>query len=158
MSDANTNEELVFLNGQPVRVDEVLEHVSPTSLYVKVLGVLFVLTGLTYAVSYLNLGTAALAVAMIVATIKATFVCTYFMHLKYDDRYHVFIFLSTLLFVGVFFTLTIFDLKARPRLNDEQETFFQQDLDPGKGMMSKQPGLGEGLTPTPPAEPFKPRD
>lgn len=149
----NDDDDLIFLNGKalkPGEVDEVLEHVSPVSLYIKVLGALFVLTGLTYAVSYLNLGPASLPVAMLVALFKATLVCTFFMHMKYDEKYHVFVFLSTLLFVGIFFTFTLFDMASRPRLNDEQGTFFQQQLDPGTGMPSKQPGFGPGLVPAPP--------
>ncbi|MEM6992408.1 MAG: cytochrome C oxidase subunit IV family protein [Myxococcota bacterium] len=155
MAHAHENDEdLVFLHGKALaadEVEEVLEHVSPVSLYLKVLGALFVLTGLTYAVSYLNLGPASLPVAMLVALFKATLVCTYFMHLKYDDKYHVFVFLSTLLFVGIFFTFTLFDMASRPRLNDEQDTFFQQSMDPSKGMPSKQPGIADGVTPAPPA-------
>ena len=154
MAHAHHDDDLLFLHGKPLdpsEVVEVHEHVSPVSLYVKVLGALFVLTGLTYAVSYLNLGPASLPVAMVVAFMKAALVCTFFMHLKYDDRYHVFVFLSTLLFVGIFFTITMFDLQARDRLNDEQGTFFQQQYDPATGMQSKQPGVAPGVTPAPPA-------
>ena len=115
-----------YLHGKPVEgVIEVHEHISPSSAYLKVLGALFVLTGLTYAVSFANLGPASLPVAMFVAVIKATLVCMFFMHLKYDDRYHVFVFLSTIIFVAIFFTFTMFDLTSRPRLNEEQETFFR---------------------------------
>lgn len=149
----SNDEDLIFLHGNALdasEVHEVHEHVSPMSTYVKVLGALFVLTGLTYAVSFLDLGPASLAVAMIVAAIKATLVCTWFMHLKYDDKYHVFIFLSTLLFVGIFFTFTLFDMQARDRLNDEQGTFFQQTQDPKSGMVPRQPGLGTDLPPAPP--------
>lgn len=116
----------LFLHGKPITdFVENHEHVSPISLYVKVLGALFVLTALTYAVSFANLGALSLTVAMVVATAKAALVCMFFMHLKYDDRYHVFVFLSTIIFVAIFFTFTIFDMKARSRLNEEQETFFR---------------------------------
>lgn len=115
-----------YLHGKPIEdVIEVHEHVSPVSLYVKVLGGLFVLTGLTYAVSFADLGPASLWVAMLVAFAKAALVATFFMHLKYDDRYHVFVFLSTIIFVAIFFLFTIFDLQSRSRLNEEQGTFFR---------------------------------
>lgn len=115
-----------FLNGKPIEdVIECHEHVSPMSTYVKVLSALFVLTGLTYAVSFADLGPASLTVAMFVAFVKATLVCMFFMHLKYDDRYHVFVFLSTIIFVAIFFLFTIFDLQSRDRLNEEQGTFFR---------------------------------
>ncbi len=115
-----------FLHGKPIEgVIENHEHVSPESHYAKILGALFVLTGLTYAVSYADLGAASLYVAMAVAFAKAALVCMYFMHLRYDDRYHVFVFLSTVIFVAIFFMFTIFDLQSRPRLNEEQGTFFR---------------------------------
>ena len=98
------------------------EHISPTSMYIKVLVGLFILTALTYAVSYADLGPASLPVAMIVAAMKATLVCAFFMHLKYDDKFNVFIFVASLLFVAIFFTFTIFDMESRDRLVEIQAT------------------------------------
>lgn len=117
-----------FFHGKPIEdAIECHEHVSPMSTYVTVLLALFVLTGLTYAVSFADLGPASLWVAMGVATLKASLVCMFFMHLKYDERYHVFVFLSTIIFVTIFFLFTIFDMQSRDRLNEEQGTFFRID-------------------------------
>ena len=119
--------DLLFLGGKTAPEDfhEVHEHISPISLYIKVFGALLVLTAITYAVSYMSLGNASLFVAMLVAVIKASLVCMYFMHLKYDDKFNVFVFVSSLLFVSIFFTFTIFDLTSRPEINEEQRTFFR---------------------------------
>jgi len=154
MSNADDKDDLIFLNGQalqPEDVHEVYEHVSPQILYVKILGALFVLTGLTYAVSYLNLGPASLPVAMLVALAKASLVATFFMHLKGDEKYHTFVFVSSLLFVGIFFTFTMFDLNSRDRLSQEQGTFFQRQNDPSAGMPDRQPGLSPFVEGTAPA-------
>jgi caa(3)-type oxidase subunit IV len=116
----------VYLNGQVVaHPHEVHEHLSPVSLYNKIIGILFVLTGLTYAVSFMDLGAASLTVAMLVAFVKASLVVAYFMHLKYDDKYHLFVFAGTIIFVGIFFGFTMYDMQVRDRLNDEQETFLR---------------------------------
>lgn len=116
----------VYSNGNPVEhPHELHEHVSPISLYNKIIGALFVLTALTYAVSFASLGPASLMVAMAVATVKAALVVAYFMHLKYDEKYHLFVFLGTVIFVGIFFGFTLFDMEARSRLNDEQATFVR---------------------------------
>jgi len=116
----------VYSNGIPVEhPHELHEHISPVSLYNKIIGTLFVLTGLTYAVSFANLGPASLTVAMVVATVKASLVVAYFMHLKYDEKYHLFVFLGTIIFVGIFFGFIMFDMDARSRLNDEQSTFVR---------------------------------
>jgi cytochrome c oxidase subunit 4 len=117
----------LYFQGKPVdNFDEVQEHISPVSAYLKVLAALFVLTALTYAVSFANLGPASLPVAMIVAVTKAGLVCAYFMHLRYDNKYHLFVFVSTILFVSIFFTFTLFDLESRDRLIDSQDTFFRR--------------------------------
>jgi caa(3)-type oxidase subunit IV len=105
------------------QVDPSLEaphhHVAPMSLYWKVFGGLLFLTALTVAVSYADLGKASLLVAMVVAIVKSTLVVMFFMHLKGDDRTFTFIFVSTLVFVGIFFGLTFADLSTRGAVNSD---------------------------------------
>lgn len=124
---ADNNDNKLFFGGKAVDdFVECQEHISPVSLYLKVLAALFVLTGLTYAVSYASLGPASLPVAMIVAAMKATLVSAFFMHLIYDDKFHMFIFASSLLFVAIFFTFTIFDLESRDRLSETQAAGYRR--------------------------------
>jgi cytochrome c oxidase subunit 4 len=139
------NETHLYLHGKPVEgFEEVHEHISPMSAYYKVFGALLVLTALTYGVSYMSLGPASLPVALGVAVAKASLVCMYFMHLRYDERYHVFVFLSTLIFVGIFFTFTLFDLSSRTKLSDEQGTFFRNQYDREPPV---EPTIPEGVEP-----------
>jgi cytochrome c oxidase subunit 4 len=120
----------IYKEGKPVEnAVENHEHISPVSHYWLVFAALIVLTVLTVAVSYMNLGPLSLPVAILVATVKATLVCMYFMHLRYDDRFHVFVFVSTLLFVGIFFTFTLYDMNWRKTLHEEQDTFFKSQVD-----------------------------
>jgi cytochrome c oxidase subunit IV len=87
-----------------------LSHVTPVRLLVLVWGALMVLTVVTVAVTRINLGADGnLIVAMIIATIKAALVITYFMHLRWDKPFHTLIFLGSLLFVALFITLTLAD-------------------------------------------------
>ncbi|MCH9651088.1 MAG: cytochrome C oxidase subunit IV family protein [Deltaproteobacteria bacterium] len=68
--------------------------------YIKVFGALLVLTVVTVAVSYLHLSTgAAIALALVVATVKGSLVACYFMHLL-DERKLI---LSVLLLTVLFF-------------------------------------------------------
>ncbi len=106
-----------YVRGRAADVHEAHHHVMPVKKYLQVFGALMVLTVLTVLVSYLDLGPLALGVAMLVALIKAGFVVGYFMHLKYDTRFHAFVFFSTILFVAIFFALTFFDLKTRDMMN-----------------------------------------
>lgn len=96
---------------------ETHHHTMPIKTYLQVFGALLGLTALTYVVSDLDLGSAALPVAMVVAFIKAALVVGYFMHLKFDTRFHAFVFFSTLLFVAIFFVITFFDIKTRGLMN-----------------------------------------
>ena len=108
-------------------IDGVLEeeaghaehHVLPLSLYYKIFGALLFLTVITVAVSYMNLQSASLFVAMIVASVKAGLVVGYFMHLKYDDRLLSFVGVLVIFFVGCFFVLTFADLTTRDQVQSE---------------------------------------
>lgn len=93
--------------------DGLGHHISPLRVYFAVFGSLLVFTALTYLVSFAGLGAAALPVAMLVASVKATLVCTFFMHLKYDERFNLLLFLSSLFFMGVFFMFTMMDITTR---------------------------------------------
>jgi cytochrome c oxidase subunit IV len=84
-------------------------HVLPVKLLAGTLGALLFLTGLTVITGTTYLFGLDLAVAMIIATIKATLVCVIFMHLKWDKGFHAFAFLGSVLFVGVFLSYTLTD-------------------------------------------------
>ena len=61
-------------------VDDIRAHVK---IYMMVFGALAVLTAVTVAVSYLNLSIGpAIALALLIATVKASLVALFFMHLK----------------------------------------------------------------------------
>jgi len=59
---------------------------SGYGIYLVVWGGLVLLTGLTVAVSYVNLGVWNIVVALLIASAKATLVALYFMHLKSEGR------------------------------------------------------------------------
>jgi len=107
--------------------DGASEHVLPVKTYLKVYGALLVLTWLTIQVSLLNLGTAAIIIALSVASVKAGFVAGYFMHLKYDARFHTLVFLSSLLFLAIFFALTMIDLDSRELIVEQEGNFVLRD-------------------------------
>lgn len=122
--------DLVFLNGQPVEnPHESHEHVSPLSTYMAVFGALLVLTVITFLVSFAELGPGALPVAMFVAFIKAALVVGYFMHLKYEDRFYSFLLACSLLFIGIFFTITILDIRTTDDINMIQGINYKRSLE-----------------------------
>lgn len=90
-------------------------HVLPLSTYFKTWGALMVLTVITVGASYVNFGPGNLVIAMLIATAKAATVSLVFMHLWYDHKFHGVIFVSSLVFLGIFIAFTMFDTETRGR-------------------------------------------
>jgi cytochrome c oxidase subunit IV len=105
--------------------DHGLAHVMPTTVLLTVGGILLFLTAVTVWVTYADLGRSGnLIVAMVIATIKAAMVCAYFMHLRWDKPFNALVFLSSVVFVGLFITVTLMD-KAEYEA-DIEEMYLQQ--------------------------------
>jgi len=85
-------------------------HVLPLSLLVKVFGALVFLTIVTVITGQMELWGIDLALAMVIATMKASLVCLFFMHLKYDRPFHGLILVFSVLIVGIFLAFTTLDL------------------------------------------------
>ena len=68
-------------------MDKEKHHISSYTSHAVILIALLVLTFITVFVSEINFGTFSVGVALIIASVKATNVLTYFMHLKYDKKY-----------------------------------------------------------------------
>ena len=62
-----------------------LGHILPYNVYVSVFVALIVLTVITVAASQVYFGTMNVIVALVIASIKATLVALFFMHLKYES-------------------------------------------------------------------------
>ena len=78
-----------------------------------VLLVLLVLTGITVGASFVDLGSLNVWIALIIASIKASFVLLFFMHMKYEGRVLVFSFLGTIFFLGIMISFTFWDVGFR---------------------------------------------
>ncbi|MHC4976696.1 MAG: cytochrome C oxidase subunit IV family protein [Planctomycetota bacterium] len=97
-------------------------HVSSVFLLGAILAVLLVLTGLTVAVSRIDLGgTMNLIVAVAIACVKAGLVIAFFMHLAHDKPLNAVLVFYTLLTVATFFVFTIIDLSSRGAIDPIRE-------------------------------------
>lgn len=97
------------------------EHVLPVSTYLGVGAALLVLTALTVWVAQFHFGEWNLIVAMAVAVTKALLVAFIFMHLLYDNKVYLVVFSSSILFLGIFIVLTMFDTMRRDDIYDYVE-------------------------------------
>lgn len=78
-------------------------HILPFKLYLNIFVSLLVLTVITVWVAQFDFGSLNTFIAMAVATVKASLVGMYFMHLKYDDKAN-----TVCLLAGVFFLIVMF--------------------------------------------------
>jgi cytochrome c oxidase subunit IV len=92
-------------------------HVASTQFYVGIFLALVCLTVLTVKVSYYDFGEANIIVAMLIATMKAGLVATFFMHLAHDKLFNTLAFLAAFLFLAVFIMLTYDDLGRRGQVD-----------------------------------------
>jgi cytochrome c oxidase subunit 4 len=93
--------------------DHGLSHIMPPKILLGVWGALIVLTVVTVVTAtnpLFNFGAYPnLVIAMIIATIKASLVCLFFMHLLYDRKFNLLIFMGSLLFVFLFVSFAMMD-------------------------------------------------
>jgi cytochrome c oxidase subunit 4 len=90
---------------------------AEAAVYAKTLITLLILTTITVGASYINFGAMNVVVALTIATIKATLVALFFMHLLHDKPVNGLIAAAGFLFLGLFlmFTLLDFDTRENPQ-------------------------------------------
>lgn len=88
-------------------------HIVSYAANIKVLIVLLLLTWVTITAAYLNFGNMAVAVALLIANIKAVVVLAYFMHLKFDSKILTIFFIITMAVFTSFIVLTFLDYAYR---------------------------------------------
>ncbi len=82
-------------------------------VYSKVLAVLLFLTAMTVLIAQVDFGVVNVFIAMGIATIKASLVLLFFMHLKYDDKFFLVIFLTGVFFLVIIFLICELDILTR---------------------------------------------
>ncbi|HWU44541.1 MAG TPA: cytochrome C oxidase subunit IV family protein [Bdellovibrio sp.] len=102
-------------NGNKHDLNVLHPHITPMSTYLKVAAVLFALTILTVVAHQFHeqLGSFAGPIAFLIATVKASFVLLYFMHLKDDNNMNRVIFASGFFFLAVLLIFSVIDIVTR---------------------------------------------
>ena len=88
-------------------------HIVPYSTYLIVLAVLIVLTIVSVGVTRIYLGPLTVAMALLIATVKSSFVLSIFMHLKFEKRFFAFAVLAVILLIAVVIGITLMDYLFR---------------------------------------------
>lgn len=87
-------------------------HITPLSTYLTIFAILIVCTGITVMAAG-RFGHADVIVAMGIATLKASLVLLFFMHLKYENMMNRVIIGSGFFFLLLLFAFSAFDLYTR---------------------------------------------
>lgn len=89
------------------------DHVSPISLYITIFMALMILTAATVGAAFVDLGQFNFAVAMLVATFKASLVVWYFMHVKYQSSLTKLTLATGLFFLAILLGMMMIDYGGR---------------------------------------------
>jgi cytochrome c oxidase subunit 4 len=90
-----------------------MSHIASVTSYLVIFGTLMVMTAITVAVAYVNLGELNKVVALGIASFKATLVILYFMHVKYSSRLTKLVVVSGFFFLLILLALTMTDYASR---------------------------------------------
>ena len=90
-----------------------MAHIASVKSYVGIFLALMVLTTITVLVAYVNLGQLNKVVALGIASLKATLVVLYFMHVKYSSRLTKLVLMSGFFFLIILLALTMVDYGSR---------------------------------------------
>ena len=84
-----------------------------TAVNVRTLVGLLILTAITIGAAYVNLGNGNVVVALFIATIKASLVVLFFMHLRWDKPVYGIVAMAGFLFLGIFLMFDLMDQDTR---------------------------------------------
>lgn len=90
-----------------------MSHVASKGSYISIFLTLMVLTGVTVAAAFVNLGLFNATVALGIATFKAALVILFFMHVKYSSRLTKLTAVTGIFFLAILLLLTMVDYGSR---------------------------------------------
>jgi cytochrome c oxidase subunit IV len=88
-------------------------HIIPYRTFLFVLAGLIGATLTSVAVTQISLGTLTVAIALLIAAVKSTFVLRIFMHLKFENRMFSFAVIAVVLIIAVVIFITLLDYLYR---------------------------------------------
>jgi len=96
-----------------VRMENEKNHIIPYRTFLYVLLLLITLTLTSVALTQIYLGTLTVVLALLIATIKSTFVLRIFMHLKFENKMFSIAVIAVVLLIGSVILITLLDYLYR---------------------------------------------
>jgi len=88
-------------------------HIVPYKTFLFVLAGLICLTLISVAVTQISLGPLTVAIALLIAAVKSTYVLRIFMHLKFDNKMFSIGVIAVILLISVVIFITLLDYLYR---------------------------------------------
>jgi cytochrome c oxidase subunit 4 len=89
------------------------EHIVPRSTYYIIFALLMVFTAITVAIAFVDLGALNAVAALTIASLKATLVVLFFMHVKYSTRLTWAVAVGSVFWLGILLALLSSDYITR---------------------------------------------
>lgn len=89
------------------------EHIVSIKVYVSVFITLLLLTALTTAIGFIDMGRMNTVVALAIAILKASLVFLFFMHLRYSNSLTRLVLLAGLFWLAILLSFTLADVLTR---------------------------------------------
>lgn len=107
-------------------------HPMPVPVLLAVFFALTFLTIVTVGQASFDFGSWDILIVMVIATIKASLVMAFFMHMAFDKPFNVIVFLGSFIFVGLFVIFTLSDSQMtsgsfEPQVEDEVPALVQAE-------------------------------
>jgi cytochrome c oxidase subunit 4 len=131
------------------------EHHSGPMKYVIIWGALMALTVLTVWTGSMEIKRGALALALVIASVKGTLVALYFMHLAEHQGASRIVFVTSMLFVALLLLFTLFDIgtRFRPALPGYNQMEWPVSTPGQSGHMDQSGGRYGGMLKSPGTNP-----
>lgn len=88
-------------------------HIIPYRTFLFVLALLIVLTLTSVALTQISLGTLTVAIVLLIAAVKSSFVLRIFMHLKFENKMFSIMVIGVVLLIGSVILITLLDYLYR---------------------------------------------
>lgn len=88
-------------------------HIIPYRTFLFVLALLIVLTLTSVALTQISLGTLTVAIVLLIAAVKSSFVLRIFMHLKFENKMFSIMVIGVVLLLGAVILITLLDYLYR---------------------------------------------
>jgi cytochrome c oxidase subunit 4 len=88
-------------------------HIIPYKTFLIILAGLISLTILSVVLTQISLGTLTVATALLIASIKSTYVLRYFMHLKFESRFFTLATIGVIVLLAAVIIVTLLDYLTR---------------------------------------------